>query len=166
MARLDLYRKGEGQPGGVVRAGYALWALEAAGWPRDETTAGVAHYLAVSQRQRGSWSTQSKRAPSESSDFTATALALRSIQVFGEPDSRTIGSAPHKPADRPQTSGTANPRRAGALRWLEATEPRETEDRVFRLWGLKSAGAAPEALATAVSDSLADPAARRGLESA
>ncbi len=149
---LDLYRKGEGQPGGVVRAGYALWALEAAGWPRDETTAGVAHYLAVSQRQRGSWSTQSKRAPSESSDFTATALALRSIQIFGEPASGTIGSDPHKPADRPRTSGTANPGPADALRWLEATEPRETEDRVFRLWGLKSAGAVPKTLAAAVSD--------------
>lgn len=35
---LDDYRNGRGQPGGVVRAGYALWTLEAAGWGRDETT--------------------------------------------------------------------------------------------------------------------------------
>ena len=38
---IDDYRKGKGQPGGVIRAGYALWALEAAGWPPDETTAAV-----------------------------------------------------------------------------------------------------------------------------
>ena len=29
---IDDYRKGKGQPGGVIRAGYALWTLEAAGW--------------------------------------------------------------------------------------------------------------------------------------
>ncbi len=59
----DAYLKGEGQPGGVVLAGFALWALEAAGWPRDETTAGVAHYLAVSQRDVGSWHVKSRSRP-------------------------------------------------------------------------------------------------------
>src|SRR5205814_4324213 len=44
---IEAYRQGKGQPGGVIRAGYALWALKAAGWPPDETTAAVAHYLAV-----------------------------------------------------------------------------------------------------------------------
>src|SRR5262249_25933445 len=44
---IEEYRQGKGQPGGVIRAGYALWALEAAGWAPDETTAAVAHYLAV-----------------------------------------------------------------------------------------------------------------------
>jgi hypothetical protein len=42
---VDDYRKGKGQPGGVIRAGYALWTLEAAGWIPDETTAAVASYL-------------------------------------------------------------------------------------------------------------------------
>jgi hypothetical protein len=42
---LDDYRKGRGQPEGVIRAGDALWALEATGWPADETTDAVVRYL-------------------------------------------------------------------------------------------------------------------------
>src|SRR5262249_46290263 len=74
---IDDYRKGTGQPGRVIRAGYALWALEAAGWMPDETTAAVVHYLAVAPGKRDYWAGQSNRPPSEASDFTATALALR-----------------------------------------------------------------------------------------
>jgi Squalene-hopene cyclase C-terminal domain len=149
-SELAAYQKGDGQPGGVPRAGYALWALEVTGWPHDETTAAVAHYLAVSQRARGAWSTQSKRAPSEASEFTATALALRGIRAFGEPASPK--DTQQGPTPKPHKAGTPRPGRAAALRWLETTAPNDTEDRVFRLWGLKSAGAAPEALVAAVSD--------------
>jgi hypothetical protein len=151
---LDLYRKGEGQPGGVVRAGYALWALDATGWPHDETTSGVAHYLGVSQRPRGNWSTQARRAPSESSDFTATALALRSIEIFGEPAPTVTGDRGDKTGGGRPANFPAKPGRIGALRWLETTDPTETEDRVFRLWGLKSAGATSEVLTTAAGDLL------------
>ena len=80
---LDDYRKGQGQPGGVIRAGYALWALEAGGWPPDETTSGVAHYLSVVQSDRKRWPPRANRPPSESSAFTATALALRGLRAFG-----------------------------------------------------------------------------------
>ena len=34
------------------------------------------------------------------------------------------------------------------------TQPKETEDRVFRLWGLKHAGASPHDLDAAVADLL------------
>ncbi len=82
---IDDYRKGQGQPGGVIRAGYALWALETAGWTADETTAAVAHYLTVVPGRDDHWTAQSQRPPSESSDFTATALALRGLQAFAGP---------------------------------------------------------------------------------
>ena len=80
---LDDYQKGQGSAGGVIRAGYALWALEAAGWEPDETTAAVTHYLNVVPGRSGHWLAQSHRPPSESSDFTATVLALRGLHAFG-----------------------------------------------------------------------------------
>jgi len=150
---LEDYRKGRGQPGGVIRAGYALWALEAAGWPPDETTTAVAHYLADTERERDHWSGQSNRPPSESSDFTATALALRGLGAFGTsvPTTTLKDHEPKGPAAASQSS-TATPWRARALHWLNQTKPRETEDRVFRLWGLKHAGASPKELAAAALD--------------
>jgi len=152
---LDDYRKGRGQPGGVIRAGYALWALEAAGWAPNETTAAVTHYLAVVPGQGDHWLGQSNRPPSESSDFTATALALKGLYAFGAsaPTTTLKDHDPKGPADRSQVS-TATTWRARALRWLNQTKGRETEDRVFRLWGLKHAGASSRDLAAAVDDLL------------
>jgi hypothetical protein len=45
-------------------------------------------------------------------------------------------------------------RRTEALKWLRRTQPRETEERVFRLWGLKLAGADPKELEAAAADLL------------
>jgi hypothetical protein len=42
--------------------------------------------------------------------------------------------------------------RARALQWLEQTQPKETEDRVFRLWGLRYANAPATLLAAAAGD--------------
>jgi hypothetical protein len=144
---IEDYRKGQGQPGGVIRAGYALWALEAAGWPPDETTSGVAHYLSAVQSDRKRWPPKANRPPSESSSFTATALALRGLRAFG-PVHGTHNS--ERPTEKSQPSPeTFDAQRARALDWLEKTKPQETEDRVFRLWGLKYAGASVKLLAAA-----------------
>jgi hypothetical protein len=136
-AAVDDYRKGKGQPGGVIRAGYALWTLEAAGWAPDETTAAVAHYLTVVPGQRDHWHAYSDRPPSESSDFTATSLAIRGLLAFAPPANQK--SAPW---------------RNRALKWLDQAKPRETEDRAFGLWSLKQAGASPMAIAAAARDLL------------
>src|SRR5258708_14325279 len=45
QSALASYQKGEGQPGGVTRAGYALLALHSGGAARDEITNAVAGYL-------------------------------------------------------------------------------------------------------------------------
>jgi hypothetical protein len=151
---IEDYRKGNGQPGGVIRAGYALWALEAAGWAADETTASVAHYLDVVQSDRNRWPPRANRPPSESSAFTATALALRGLNAFGPAiKSRASGSSPPETKAQPN-SDQAIAQRERALRWLEETKPLETEDRVFRLWGLKIAGASGETITSAVKDLL------------
>ena len=152
---IEDYRKGRGQPGGVIRAGYALWALETTGWIADETTAAVVHYLPVALGQQDHWTTQSKRAPSESSNFTATALALRGLQAFTVPaqQSTSADRDPSQSTSQPQANGTAE-WRARTLQWLRQAQPKEAEDRVFRLWGLKHAAASSHDLNIAVADLL------------
>ena len=149
---LDDYRTGKGQPGGVIRAGYALWALEAADWPPDETTSGVAHYLKVIQTDHKRWPPRANRPPSESSSFTAVALALRGLSVFGPPlPGDAVGGVPQATKSSPRDESIAE-LRARALQWLEQTQPLETEDRVFRLWGLKYAGASSDSIAKAARE--------------
>jgi Squalene-hopene cyclase C-terminal domain len=150
---IDDYRKGKGQPGGVIRAGYALWALETTGWTADETTAAVVHFLPVALGQHDHWTTQSKRAPSESSHFTATAVALRGLQAFTVPTSRST-SEDRDPSQATSQVNGAEGWRARTLEWLRRAQPKETEDRVFRLWGLKHAGASRQDLDNAVADLL------------
>ncbi len=149
---LDDYRTGKGQPGGVIRAGYALWALEAADWRPDETTSGVAHYLNVIQTDHKRWPPRANRPPSESSSFTATALALRGLSRFGPPPPRDGHDGVSQASKSGPREVSIAELRAKALRWLEQTPPLETEDRVFRLWGLKYAGASNELIAKAARD--------------
>jgi hypothetical protein len=136
---LDPYRHGKGQPGGVTRAAYALWALEVGTQPPDETTAAVAEFLLTSDRGRDHWATSSRRVPMEASHFTTTALTLRALQAF----------APEAKSD------VVKNRTKEARSWLAKAKPSDTEDRVFRLWGLKYAGASAEEIEAAVNDLLA-----------
>jgi hypothetical protein len=130
---LDSYKKGEGQGGGVTRAGYALWMLALGGHEADEVTGAVAGYILGREPERGHWRTSSNRPPSESSPFTTTFVALRGLQAFSP--------APEKVR--------LDERTAKVRAWLEATEPNDNEERVFRLWGLKLAGAASDRVAVA-----------------
>jgi hypothetical protein len=130
------YRQGRGQGGGVIRAGYALWALEAGGAAPDETTAAVAEFLLLRDGDRDHWRSSSRRPPSEISEFTATALALRGLRSFGTPGQQ----------DRIASRVEA------ARSWLESTPAQETEDRVFRLWGLTLAGASDATIPAATRE--------------
>lgn len=119
------YQKGQGQGGQVDTAGYALWALEAGGWKPDDTTAAVAEYLLLRNKNSDHWNATSRRPPSEASDFTTTYLAVRGLKSFGTPAQ----------GERIAT------RLSESLSWLRDHPGRDTEDRVFRLWALKLAGA-------------------------
>jgi len=123
-AALDGYRKGQGQPGGVTRAGYALFALQAFGAKPDELTGAVSGYLLKSSQDKGFWHAGSHRPPAEASDFTDTFLSIRALKNFGEAANKEAAVA----------------RIERARQWLEQAEPKDTEDRVFQLWGLKEAG--------------------------
>lgn len=119
----------EAAPGGPFTAGYALLLLDELNEPRDAATDALAIYLASQQAEDGSFWIRPLRPPLEQSPFTATALALRGLQRYGSSDGRAAGRI-----DR-------------ARRWLARTPPATTEDRVFQIWGLHWAGAAPTAIA-------------------
>ncbi len=116
----DNYREGKGQGGQAETAGYALFALELAGWKADATTEAVAEYLLLFDKDRDHWRPTSDRPPSESSAFTTTYLALRALRHWG-------------------TAGQKEriTKRIDTVRgWLLKAKTAETEDRVFRLWSL------------------------------
>lgn len=130
------YRKGRGQGGQVDTAGYALLTLEAGGWKPDATTSAVVEYLLQRDRDQGHWKAVSKRPPSEVSPFTATYVALRGLQVFGTEEQKERIAA----------------RTEQARRWLVDAIAKDTEDRVFRLWGLKRAEAEAKDVQAAVRE--------------
>src|SRR5208283_298999 len=75
--------QGRAVPGANTMAAYALFALEAGGHPRDETTAALVQFLLARQKADGSWPALSQRPPSEGSPFTNAALALRALRAYG-----------------------------------------------------------------------------------
>jgi hypothetical protein len=139
LGSLESYRKGDGQGGGVTRAGYALLTLEVGGKAADALTETVAGYLLQKDETLDHWRGSSNRPPSEASDFTATYLALRALAAYGGEGHK------ERIADR----------LGRARRWLEATAPQETEDRVFRLLAMKAASSPEELIRKAADDLLA-----------
>jgi squalene cyclase len=132
----EQYSAGRGQPGGVTRAAYALWALEEGGHAPDKITRTVGEFLLKADRDHDHWTTGAGRVPIEASHFTTTALAIRALLAY-EPRTR---------------AGVVKERVRQALAWLVKSRPVDTEDRVFRLWGLKYAGASPEQIEAAAKE--------------
>ncbi len=114
---------------------YKLLGLAAAGCPADRHTDARAFFLAGKQQPDGRWASESRRPPLEDSDFTATALALRVLQLYPLPGRE------HELGERV----------ARARRWLEQATPRDSEERVMRLFGLAWSGAAPEVVTAAAT---------------
>lgn len=139
-AGLADYIKGTGQPGGVTRAGYALLALRAGGVRSAEITTAVTGYLLQTDKDRGFWHAASNRPPSEASNFTNTFLAIYALKHY---------------RDAAQAEGVKE-RIEAARKWLEATPTKETEDRVFQLWGMAEAGSDKAEIQKAVKTLLAE----------
>ena len=124
------YLAGRGQGGQALTAGYALWTLGLGGWKPDTLTDAVAEYLLKFQSDSEHWRVVSQRPPSELSHFTVSYVALRGLNQFGtgEQKDRIV-------------------RRKDQLRtWMLKTPAKDTEDRAFRIWGLRAVDAAPEEL--------------------
>ena len=124
----EKYREGNGQGGQVDTAGYALWTLDNGGWKPDDTTAAVAEYFLLRQKDSEHYRPESRRPPSEQSLFTSSYVALRGLKVFGLPEQKE----------------RIDSRVAQVREWLLKTKPEDTEDRVFRLRALQLIDA-PEA---------------------
>lgn len=129
----ERFKDGRGTGGGAATASYALLTLELAGHKADENTAAVVGYLLKNQADRDHWRTPSNRPPTEASDFTTTYLAMRAARVWGAA------------GDKQQVAKRVD----SAREWLKKTSPKDTEDRVFRLLGLKEAGADAKDIAAA-----------------
>ena len=132
------YLEGRGQGGEADTAGCALWTLENGGWKPDATTAAVAEYFLLYQKDLDHWESKAIRAPMEQSAFTSTHLALRALKTFGTPEQR-------ERIDR----------RLGQVRqWLIKAPAKDTEDRVSRLRALQVAGAPQEDIGRASQELL------------
>jgi N-acyl-D-amino-acid deacylase len=132
--------KGQGIEGASTMAVYALFALEGASHPADETTASLVQYLLVRQRPNGAWPALAKRPPLEGSLFTNAALGLSVLRKYGP-----AGDA--KGAD--DLRGKVEAAYSKGRQWLLENEPETTEDRVFHLRGLVSAAADRKTIAAA-----------------
>ncbi len=135
---IKLYTDGDGQPGGISRAGYAMLALSANEEPKSAVTDAVAAYVLRRDPDQPYWKARSNRPPSEHSSFTDTALSIRTLKLYGDATKTT------------QIAG----RIEKAMAWLQATPVTEHEDRVFKLMGLYEAGGRGTTLSSAADDLL------------
>jgi hypothetical protein len=132
------YLQGKGQGGQADTAGYALWALAAAGHGGNDTTAAVTEYLLQRNKDKDHWINNSNRPPSEAGPFTTTYVALYGLSSFGtSPQQERIAA-----------------RIAQVREWLTKTPAKDNEDRVFRLLSLKEADAADSEIAAATKELL------------
>jgi hypothetical protein len=131
----ERFKDGRGTGGQAATASYALFTLELAGHKADENTAAVAGYLLKHQSDRDHWASPSNRPPTEASAFTTTYLTMRALRVWG----------PSAKADKELIAKRVELARG----WLVKTPAKDTEDRVFRLLGLKEAGADVKEVAAA-----------------
>ncbi len=112
----------------AVSDGWALISAHAAGVKPNLVTQVYARRIANWQNTDGHWPTVDDRPPQSYSLFTATAVAMRAIQLY-------------MPGQlRPEVEE----RTARARNWLLTAAPHDTEDFTYRLFGLHYAGATTE----------------------
>lgn len=105
----------------AVSGPHFLEALAAQGYAADRMTAALVHCIATKQAADGRWVGWAPRAPLESGDIQATALAIRALQLYPLPGRKA--------------EMDARIRRAGM--WLRTASAYTTEDMTMRLLGLR-----------------------------
>ncbi len=136
-----------GIPGWVDTLSYILLGLAAENYPSDMTTEVWARYLKNLQHGDGSWrAVTTGRPPIESSDFQVTGASVRALRAFGL---------------KSQQPGYAKSVTAG-VRWLEAAQPKQTEDYAFKLLGLVWGGGSQQVIRTTAMELLAQQRADGG----
>jgi len=122
------------EPG--VDDAYRLIAADAAGVRPNLTTAVMARILTARQNRGGDWPSHRQRPPSSYSNVTFTALGVRAIQLYSHPTEKA-NVAPHV---------------ALARRWFLSHTAVDTEERTYKLLGLKWSGGDRASLAAATRD--------------
>jgi len=103
-------------PDPPIAVSYTLLGLAASHYARDEITDAMAHVVAAWQADDGAFHPlPAIRPPLEATTFTATALSLRALQLYGTRQDERI---------------------ARASQWLRMATPRTTEERAMQLLGL------------------------------
>src|SRR5215831_16221120 len=67
---------------------YQALAMGATGIPATQGTDLLAHMLMGKQHEKGNWNSYSHRPPLEDSEFTATAVTIRALQLYTPPHRR------------------------------------------------------------------------------
>src|SRR5579859_6405158 len=109
----------------AVSEGYVLEGAHAAGVRPSLVTAVYARFIANRQRADGHWDTLDTRPPQSYGPFTATAIALHTIQLYSHPS----------------LAADTKDRVKRARAWLTSNLPRNTEERTMQALGLFWAGA-------------------------
>ena len=111
--------------------GYHFFGIAAERVPPSALTDGMVHHLVTVQAPDGRWFNQVPRPPMNSSDVTATALAIHAIKQYGWPGRKEEFAAS---VER-------------ARQWLWTVKADTNEEAVFQLLGLHWAGEPAEMLA-------------------
>jgi ankyrin repeat protein len=114
---------------------YTLEALAAESHAADGVTAALVHNIAGKQMADGSWPGIAPRPPLESGSIQSTAFGVRALRLYGMPGRKAEFER----------------RIARARQWLRDAEPRTTEDRIMKLYGLYWAKAPAADLAAAAN---------------
>jgi hypothetical protein len=122
-------------PNPAITVSYSLLGLASEGYKPDATTDAMVQAILRTQLPDGSFAIFGVRPPLEVSKFTAAALSIRALQIFG--------SNPAEHVERTR-------------RWLEQARPSTQEDRAMRLFGLAWAKADATHVRQAASDLLAE----------
>ena len=118
---------------------YRMIGMDATGVRGNLTTAVYARLIAARQRPDGHWVTQDQRPPQAYSFITATAVAVRAIQLY----------------HHTSLAADTQKRLYRARSWLSAQQPRDTEERTYQLLGLLWSGASKTDLANRAVDLVA-----------
>ena len=118
------------RPDPALSFGYRLFGFVAEGVPASAMTDGRVHHLVTIQASDGRWINDMPRPPIDSSDVTATALAILAIKSYGWQGRKEefAASIEH------------------ARRWLWTVSAETNEEATFQLLGLHWAGESDEML--------------------
>jgi N-acyl-D-amino-acid deacylase len=128
-------------PDPAISMSYIMLGLAADNYPADANTEAMARLVSLCQMEDGGFRAFALRPPIESSHFTATALSLRALQLYGKnPEEQVLR----------------------ARGWLLRSKPETTEDRVMQLLGLAWSNAEPNEIRERAQSLLAEQRADGG----